>query len=116
MKSSKLLFAVLTVLVSGLAGCAAETDSNSVPEPTGDGTAAIRGQDYEKIYYTDQTFTTEVGTYYLSCGNAPPSRSGRVTRWYIGTSTPCGGGGGARRACYEFNGLRQSVEEIPCPW
>ena len=115
-KFAKFLFPLLA-LSALTAGCSAETGGASTPEAAGDVASAMPGQDYEKIYYSDATFTKEVGYYFKACGNAPPQRSGNInTHWYKGTSTPCQGSGFGRTACYAYlNGDWYQTACFPFP-
>ena len=69
---------------------------------------ALPANEIETTYYTDATYTTEVGYTYLACQGGV-YREGRTTRYSIRSATSCRSNLPPRIACY--------VEGLPsdCP-
>jgi len=62
------------------------------------GAEALPAQEVETTYFSDATFSVEVGSSFLGC-NGSHARSGRTTRYMVKTSTPCHSGGSDEVAC-----------------
>jgi hypothetical protein len=69
---------------------------------------ALPAQEVETTYFSDATFSVEVGFSVLAC-NGGHSRSGRTTRYMVKSTMPCNYRGSDEVACF--------VDNIPttCP-
>ena len=83
------------VLSSGLIGCAPVDQDPQL----GQSSQALSGKELDYEYYSDATYTVQVGTYFQSCTGIG-SLSGTRTRYVIGTQTTCSSG--ASIDCYEY--------------
>jgi hypothetical protein len=62
------------------------------------GAEALPAQEVEATYYSDATFSVEVGWSFLAC-NGGRARSGRTTRYMVKTTTACNSYGSDEIAC-----------------
>ena len=52
------------------------------------GAGALPSQEVETVYFSDATYTVEIGSYFLSC-NGTHARTGRTSRYVVRASSPC---------------------------
>ena len=62
------------------------------------GIGALPANEIETEYFSDSTFTVEVGSSFLAC-NGGHFREGRTSRFVVRLATPCHGAGGSEIAC-----------------
>jgi hypothetical protein len=99
---------ITTILVSLVAACGVEMNEPATSTDSADLTA----NDVEHYYFSDATFTTEVGFVEIPCSGGKISR-GHTSRYYAISSTACNVGG-SHLTCYEWpDGGDQN--QVPCP-
>ena len=103
-------FAILAIVLSTSAaftGCVA-TDQPT----TSSDDQALTSQEVEKYYFSDATFTNNIGFSDLFCSPGHVSR-GKTSKFLIQFITPCAGAGGQHISCYEEDSGDENQVECP---
>ena len=106
---------ILSLAVASLSAC---TDVQPGDEATDTDTSALSAAEVTHAYYSDATFTHEVGEVVLSpgCGPGKSQWGNTHTHFYVVDSVPCNTGS-RHVSCYEFRGYGDDGDfyEVECP-
>lgn len=100
-----------------LAGCAANGAPSSGDEPVSEAQQALSAYDVQTIYYSDDTFETEVGGTELFCGGGRHTW-GTKSAFSAQFQDPCDEGGMFQISCTECTMVGSAgwdCERVECP-
>src|SRR5258708_1324410 len=102
---------VLVSLALSITACAIEPANETVSTTD----QAVTANEVDKTYYSNNTFTTEVGGNQLTCGRSN-LKWGVWSRYVVESQYPCNGGG-ERMTCliYTADTSGSSYDVVECP-